>query len=56
MLPPNTNNFRYKQMSGKMRRAGLFTGLGYFTIEFSTITALLATTLTYLIVLLQSNF
>ncbi|XP_023343395.1 uncharacterized protein LOC111712875 [Eurytemora carolleeae] len=48
--------FRYKQMSGKMRRAGLFTGLGYFTIEFSTITALLATTLTYLIVLLQSNF
>ena len=32
------------------------TGMGYFTIEKSTITSLAANTLTYLIVLLQFNF
>ena len=40
-------------IAGQLRRSGPMTGLGYFTVERSTLTAQLSVTLTYVIVLMQ---
>ena len=39
-----------------LKLEGPFTGLGFFTVDRTTLTAQLATTLTYFIILVQFNF
>ena len=41
-------------MAAKLHKVGPFTGLGFFTIQQDTLTAMLAITLTYIIILFQS--
>ncbi|XP_023349174.1 uncharacterized protein LOC111717935 [Eurytemora carolleeae] len=45
---------RFKIVAAKLRSVGSFTGFGFFTIQRDTLTAMLETTITYIIILFQS--
>ena len=42
-------------MAIKLKSCGPMTGLGFFSIELDTLTAMLSISLTYIIILLQFN-
>jgi hypothetical protein len=42
-----------KEKANKVANLGPLTGAGFFTIEKSTLTAMLSTVLTYVIILIQ---
>jgi hypothetical protein len=46
---------RVEQVVRQIHRCPALTGLGFFSVERRTLTALLSTTITYLIVLLTLN-
>jgi len=41
-------------MAAKIQGVGPFTGFGFFSIQRDTLTAMLSTTITYIIILFQS--